>query len=127
MYNHNKAQQSKNRVHISWDILYVNATRKRVIRRIACDIHGLVDTICVLMHAFFSGDLFVLMAYVMEHGSYPNLSGMFLCQSEMRRLMKYMYIQMSNMEFSEYEFGRISLFTHEYLYERHKDFKYWYL
>ena len=22
MYNHNKAQQSKNRVHISWDILY---------------------------------------------------------------------------------------------------------
>ena len=24
MYNHNKAQQSKNRVHISWDILYMN-------------------------------------------------------------------------------------------------------
>ena len=23
MYNHNKAQLSKNRVHISWDILYV--------------------------------------------------------------------------------------------------------
>ena len=23
MYNHNRAQQSKNRVHISWDILYV--------------------------------------------------------------------------------------------------------
>ena len=23
MYNHNKAQQRKNRVHISWDILYV--------------------------------------------------------------------------------------------------------
>ena len=22
MYNHNKAQQSKNRVHISWDILF---------------------------------------------------------------------------------------------------------
>ena len=22
MYNHNKAQQSKNRVHISWDTLY---------------------------------------------------------------------------------------------------------
>ena len=22
MYNHNKAQQSKNRVHIAWDILY---------------------------------------------------------------------------------------------------------
>ena len=25
MYNHNKAQQSKNRVHISWDILYMRA------------------------------------------------------------------------------------------------------
>ena len=25
MYNHNKAQQSKNRVHISWDILYVHS------------------------------------------------------------------------------------------------------
>ena len=24
MYNHNKAQQSKNRVHISWDILYMD-------------------------------------------------------------------------------------------------------
>ena len=24
MYNHNKAQQSKSRVHISWDILYLN-------------------------------------------------------------------------------------------------------
>ena len=24
MYNHNKAQQSKNRVHISWDILYAS-------------------------------------------------------------------------------------------------------
>ena len=24
MYNHNKAQQSKNRVHISWDILYIS-------------------------------------------------------------------------------------------------------
>ena len=23
MYNHNKAQQSKNRVNISWDILYL--------------------------------------------------------------------------------------------------------
>ena len=24
MYNHNKAQQSKNHVHISWDILYAS-------------------------------------------------------------------------------------------------------
>ena len=27
MYNHNKAQQSKNRVHISWDILYWEESR----------------------------------------------------------------------------------------------------
>ena len=26
MYNHNKAQQSKNRVYISWDILYTLKT-----------------------------------------------------------------------------------------------------
>ena len=25
MYNHNKAQQNKNRVHISWDILYLKS------------------------------------------------------------------------------------------------------
>ena len=25
MYNHNKAQQSKNREHISWDILHVKS------------------------------------------------------------------------------------------------------
>ena len=25
MYNHNKAQQSKNREHISWDILYIQS------------------------------------------------------------------------------------------------------
>ena len=28
MYNHNKAQQSKNRVHISWDILYIQYNKK---------------------------------------------------------------------------------------------------
>ena len=31
MYNHNKAQQSKNRVHISWDTLYVTALQIWVI------------------------------------------------------------------------------------------------
>ena len=30
MYNHNKAQQSKNRVHISWDILYHSSTDKNL-------------------------------------------------------------------------------------------------
>ena len=27
MYNHNKAQQSENRVHISWDILYLSVEK----------------------------------------------------------------------------------------------------
>ena len=30
MYNHNKAQQSKNRVHISWDILYHAISSARI-------------------------------------------------------------------------------------------------
>ena len=30
MYNHNKAQQSKNRVHISWDILYLNGSKRPI-------------------------------------------------------------------------------------------------
>ena len=31
MYNHNKAQQSKNRVHISWDILYQGIDDKPIV------------------------------------------------------------------------------------------------
>ena len=31
MYNHNKAQQSKNRVHISWDILYTCVNKLTII------------------------------------------------------------------------------------------------
>ena len=50
MYNHNKAQQSKNRVHISWDILY-NVTEgpiasKHAIRygqRVICIIWRVTD------------------------------------------------------------------------------------
>ena len=34
MYNHNKAQQSKNRVHISWDILYECPGPREVIMKI---------------------------------------------------------------------------------------------
>ena len=29
MYNHNKAQQIKNRVHISWDILYIRHPQRK--------------------------------------------------------------------------------------------------
>ena len=33
MYNHNNAQQSKNRVHISWDILYLSTLIRLIITR----------------------------------------------------------------------------------------------
>ena len=35
MYNHNKAQQSKNRVHISWDILYTCDSFSVMITKVA--------------------------------------------------------------------------------------------
>ena len=34
MYNHNKAQQSTNRVHISWDILYITITHNQAYRKL---------------------------------------------------------------------------------------------
>ena len=34
MYNHNKAQQSKNRLHISWDILYHNESGMKIFVRV---------------------------------------------------------------------------------------------
>ena len=36
MYNHNKAQQSKNREQISWDILYTVGERTVALKIIAC-------------------------------------------------------------------------------------------
>ena len=30
MYNHNKAQKNKNRVHISWDIVYSVTANERI-------------------------------------------------------------------------------------------------
>ena len=41
MYNHNKAQQSKNRVHISWDILYAIDLRREKLLNATIDIIGL--------------------------------------------------------------------------------------
>ena len=41
MYNHNKAQQSKNRVHISWDILYDTC------------VHSVTTKCNVLVHAIW--------------------------------------------------------------------------
>ena len=39
MYNHNKAQLSKNRVHISWDILYVKWANKIHVKRLSLPAH----------------------------------------------------------------------------------------
>ena len=36
MYNHNKAQQSKNYVHISWDILYMGLLPKKTYKIAGC-------------------------------------------------------------------------------------------
>ena len=33
MYNHNKVQQIKTRVHISWDILYIKPVYRQSLRR----------------------------------------------------------------------------------------------
>ena len=41
MYNHNKAQQSKNRVHISWDILYVKQSCNDYCEREIYNVHPL--------------------------------------------------------------------------------------
>ena len=48
MYNHNKAQQSKNRVHISWDILYGPAnteviTQSTVVMNAEKNIHTILQ------------------------------------------------------------------------------------
>ena len=41
MYNHNKAQQSKNRMHISWDILYRHQwTWSLLVKVMACSLFG---------------------------------------------------------------------------------------
>ena len=50
MYNHNKAQQSKNRVHISWDILYaqyINTAYRILVCTIFVNIFQFVIYICV--------------------------------------------------------------------------------
>ena len=38
MYNHNKAQQSSNRVHISWDILYVIQSISELVWTLKCEL-----------------------------------------------------------------------------------------
>ena len=45
MYNHNKAQQSKNHVHISWDILYA----LKVSCNIMICIYGIAQNVSVVI------------------------------------------------------------------------------
>ena len=46
MYNYNKAQQSKNRVHISWDILYVPLPGPVL----DCGVRGRFENMCELLN-----------------------------------------------------------------------------
>ena len=52
MYNHNKAQQSKNRVHISWDILYVKETDLdiRSLQNFRRDVYQLTSCVVLTIH-----------------------------------------------------------------------------
>ena len=59
MYNHNKAQQSKNRVHISWDILYQRYTTRNL-TAVVSFMHDFVITI--LWYKDNTMDTFTLMA-----------------------------------------------------------------
>ena len=59
MYNHNKAQQSKNRVHISWDILYQRYTARNL-TAVVLFMHAFVTTI--LWYKDNTMDTFTLMA-----------------------------------------------------------------
>ena len=43
MYNHNKAQQSKNHVHISWDILYDYPNESQIILK---DVDKFITWLC---------------------------------------------------------------------------------
>ena len=50
MYNHNKAQQSKNRVHIYWDILYNNIIIIIIIMIITINIINGIITIYIIIN-----------------------------------------------------------------------------
>ena len=55
MYNHNKAQQSKNRVHISWDILY----KKRI---------RIIEFLFLYVHAYqMSYRFLIIMTMIVNH------------------------------------------------------------
>ena len=55
MYNHNKAQQSKNRVHISWDILYLDKWQQ---------INLFVDTCKYTLNPYVLGRNHILRQYI---------------------------------------------------------------
>ena len=71
MYNHNKAQQSKNRVHISWDILYNNVDGRCVLLPIPCTLALRRQT---MDHTIFTGiNHEQCMKWVPFPGSYPTI------------------------------------------------------
>ena len=52
MYNHNKAQQSKKRVHISWDILYckiVLSEKIGILKNLHCIARLTIDDLIVVI------------------------------------------------------------------------------
>ena len=65
MYNHNKAQQSKNRVHISWDLL---ETQRRCCKSIAC-MYG---------HILFSFSFYGIFVLISKLGNKLSLHSTFL-------------------------------------------------
>ena len=56
MYNHNKAQQSKNRVHISWDILYMGLdTKMSCLTHKWLEMHGcILSNVATVLEQFYT-------------------------------------------------------------------------
>ena len=62
MYNHNKAQQSKNRVHISWDILYMMMMRMRMM--------VMKTIIMILMMVMMTIEVIIIMNMLFRYNKY---------------------------------------------------------
>ena len=73
MYNHNKAQQSKNRVHISWDILYIHAWSGQLLIKVMvvrlCDTKLLHKPILTICQREPSKDTFEILIKIHKHSA----------------------------------------------------------
>ena len=56
MNNHNKAQQSKNRVHISWDILYANSKHNIEVPHFGYEFRSLCSSLSIIANNEDNGD-----------------------------------------------------------------------